>query len=673
MTESTEFAAFISYSHADDRFARWLHRQLESYRVPKHLTRKGGDVPSRIGRVFRDRDDLPAADDLSAVVHAALSASRALIVLCSPDSARSKWVNREIEVFRELYPNRPVLAAIVRGEPGAEDEAENCYPPALLRERPDGGFDEPAGADFRPGKDGKRLGVVKLVAGLLGLPLDQILQRDLQRRQRRVTAVTAVTSALALIMTSLSLLAMSARSEAERRKAEAEDLIEFMLTDLKQQLQPVGRLDVLDAVGEKVIEYYSAQPSREMTADSLGRSSRARHLLAEIELAQGDLEAARSYSTSAYEATRVILERDPSEPARMYEHSQSSFWLGYFALQAGELELASDRFDEYRALAEALVEVDDQNLEWLNEAGHARNNSGIVHLRRGNLDEVRAAFAFARDHFEQAFQQYPTDVQRDNLAGAYSWLARVQERAMDADGAIMHLLEQIELLNGAENFQDDWRIRRDAMVAEANVARLHLYAEAPPSSDSVDNALVFLIPAALEAQAMVNHEPDRLNWRMNAVRTLSLLVDAHLFNQDVPEARAAMITLSRLMSHESWQAAGTEVIADARVSVRSSQMRLLAALGETDAARSEAEELLGQFAAARSAGTATVQDYIYTLLVTNFLVELNRATGHPETSDAWLSSALAAHEARPAGYDHLFLSAQLAHAQSLVSILEPAE
>ena len=57
---------------------------------------------------------------------------------------------------------------------------------------------------------------------------------------------------------------------------------------------------------------------------------------------------------------------------------------------------------------------------------------------------------------------------------------------------------------------------------------------------------------------MVNHEPDRLNWRMNAVRTLSLLVDAHLFNQDVPEARAAMITLSRLMSHESWQAAGTD-------------------------------------------------------------------------------------------------------------------
>ena len=106
------------------------------------------------------------------------------------------------------------------------------------------------------------------------------------------------------------------------------------------------------------------------------------------------------------------------------------------------------------------------------------------------------------------------------------------------------------------------------------------------------------------------------------------------------------------------------MIADARVSVRSSQMRLLAALGGTDAARSEAEELLGQFAAARSAGTATVQDYIYTLLVTNFLVELNRSTGQPETSDAWLSSALAAHEARPAGYDHLFLSAQLAHAQS---------
>ena len=673
MTDSSNYAAFVSYSHADERFARWLHRQLETYRVPKHLVVSDGEDRNRIGRIFRDRDDLPAANDLSAIVQAALASSEALIVICSPAAAQSRWVNREIEVFRDLYPDRPVLAAIVAGEPGEEASEQNCYPPALRRPRADGGYDEPAGADFRPGKDGKRTGVVKLVAGLLGLPLDQILQRDLQRRQRRVTAVTVVTSALALIMTSLSLLAMSARSEAEHRKAEAEDLIEFMLTDLKAQLQPVGRLDVLDSVGEKVIEYYSAQPSREMTADSLGRSARARHLLAEIELAQGDLEAARSYSTSAYEATRVILERDPTEPARIYEHSQSSFWLGYFAFLGGELEAAGDRWDEYRQLTEQLVEIDPTNLEWLNEAGHARNNYGIVQMRRGNLETAEASFQYGRDYFASALEQYPTNTQRDNLAGAYGWLAAVREEAMDPQGAILHLLEQIDVLNGAENFDDDWRLRRDAMVAEANVARMHLYMAAPPSPESVQNALVYLIPAALEAQALVRHEPDRLNWRMNAARTLSLLVDAHLFAGDVAEARAAMVNLSRLLSHESWETAELEVISEARVQVRSSQMRLLAAIGEAEAARTEGEGLLAQFARAREDGSATAQDYIYTLLVSNFLVDQHRAAGRMAEADGVLAQALTAHEARPEGVEHIFLRAQLEHANALATALEPAE
>ncbi|WP_412546664.1 TIR domain-containing protein [Maricaulis sp. MIT060901] len=673
MTDVSNYAAFISYSHDDERFARWLHRQLETYRIPKHLVTADGAVPGRIGRIFRDRDDLPAANDLSAVVQDALASSAALIVVCSPSAAKSQWVNREVEVFRELHPDRPILAAITAGEPGGEDSNENCYPPTLRRPREDGGFDEPAGADFRPGKDGKRTGVVKLVAGLFGLPLDQILQRDLQRRQRRVTAVTVVTSALALIMTSLSLLAMSARSEAEHRKAEAEDLIEFMLTDLKAQLQPVGRLDVLDAVGEKVIEYYSAQPSREMTADSLGRSARARHMLAEIELAQGDLQAARGYSTSAFEATRVILERDPTEPARIYEHSQSSFWLGYFAFLGQELDIAEARWDEYRQLTEQLVEIDPTNLEWLNEAGHARNNMGIVQMRRGNLEEAEASFEYGRDHFASAFQQYPTNAQRDNLAGSYGWLASVREENMDAQGAILHLLEQIEVLNGAENFEDDWRLRRDAMVAEANVARMYLYMRAPPSAESVENALVYLIPASLEAQALVRHEPDRVNWRINAVRTLSLLVDAHLFAGEVAEARAAMINLSRLMSHESWETAELDQIGEARVQVRASQMRLLAAIGEEEASRSEGENLLVQFARAREDGSASSQDYIYTLLISNFLAEQHRAAGRHADADTVLGQALTAYEARPEGVEHIFLRAQLEQANALAAAMEPAE
>src|SRR6187402_469038 len=121
------YRAFISYSHSDAAFARWLHSRLESYRLPSGVDQvaSAGGPKRRLGPIFRDREELPASQDLSASVRAALAASDVLVVLCSPEARASRWVSREIELFRELGPERPILAAIVRGEPG------EAFPEAL--------------------------------------------------------------------------------------------------------------------------------------------------------------------------------------------------------------------------------------------------------------------------------------------------------------------------------------------------------------------------------------------------------------------------------------------------------------------------------------------------------------------------------------------------------------
>src|SRR5580698_8728143 len=112
--------AFISYSHKDAAFGRRLHRRLESYALPRRLVGRSttqGVVPRRLVPIFRDREELPAATDLSTEVRAALARSRCLIVICSPDTPGSAWVSREVELFRELHPERPILAALSDGEP----------------------------------------------------------------------------------------------------------------------------------------------------------------------------------------------------------------------------------------------------------------------------------------------------------------------------------------------------------------------------------------------------------------------------------------------------------------------------------------------------------------------------------------------------------------------------
>jgi len=100
-----KYAAFISYNHRDRKTAAWLHRALETYRVPKPLWGRPtalGVLGKRLPPVFQDREELAVSTDLAASVRAALEASASLIVICSPDGARSRWVNEEIRAFSAL-------------------------------------------------------------------------------------------------------------------------------------------------------------------------------------------------------------------------------------------------------------------------------------------------------------------------------------------------------------------------------------------------------------------------------------------------------------------------------------------------------------------------------------------------------------------------------------------
>ncbi len=97
---SYRYKAFISYAHADEAFVARLHQRLESFVVPKALRQ----IPTqrRLGTVFRDRDELAAGGSLSTHIRDALNAAEYLLVVCSPASVNSRWVNQEIESFIEL-------------------------------------------------------------------------------------------------------------------------------------------------------------------------------------------------------------------------------------------------------------------------------------------------------------------------------------------------------------------------------------------------------------------------------------------------------------------------------------------------------------------------------------------------------------------------------------------
>jgi WD40 repeat protein len=192
MAGTFRYAAFLSYASKDAVFAKKLHAALEGYRIPASLGHFNlAGHANRVYPVFRDREEL-AAGSLGGELEAALQASNALIVVCSPQAAASTWVNTEIRNFRSLGRGERILAIIVDGEPNSSARGRpdlECFPAALLE-----GTGEPLAADARQQGDGFRNAWLKIVAGLVSVNAGALQDRDRQRRRRRalLTAAGAV-------------------------------------------------------------------------------------------------------------------------------------------------------------------------------------------------------------------------------------------------------------------------------------------------------------------------------------------------------------------------------------------------------------------------------------------------------------------------------------------------
>ena len=421
-----KYKAFISYTHADESWARWLQRGLERYRVPPRLIdalEGERDLPRRLFPIFRDRSELSSSSDLGSALQQSLADSEYLVLVCSPAAARSRWLNAEVRYFRALGRSDRILCFVVDGELDV-DHPDCAFPPALL-ESEGGAVVEPLAAD--PRSDGKRDALLKIVGGLLALGIDDLKQRDAQRRARVWGMVAGASAVLAVAMVGLALYAVAARHEAELRRGQAENLIGFMLGDLRGKLERIGRLDILDSVGDASMEYFAALDENATAEDLLSRAMALRQI-GEVRFNQGRLEPALQSFSESREVLRSLHDLDPSVNDYLFELGQSEFWVGYVYYERAELEAALEAMTRYLDISEELLERQPENPDYLAEVGYAYGNLGSVARKRQDPVAAIRYFEGAATIAEQQLNDDPDDATvRADLAESYSWLGSAHE------------------------------------------------------------------------------------------------------------------------------------------------------------------------------------------------------------------------------------------------------
>ena len=208
-----KYNAFISYKHSDldNRVASEIQRQLERFKIPKSI--KESTKTNKINRIFRDKEELTLTSDLSATIENALSNSDHLIVICSPATKESVWVQREIEFFLKTHSRNQILTVVTEGEP--------CdVVPEILQYKEEKVIDESGNTvitkvpteflacDYRGElKRANKDELPRLAAALLGCNYDDLVQR--QKQYRRKVRRTYISIALALLITLTTYFAYS--------------------------------------------------------------------------------------------------------------------------------------------------------------------------------------------------------------------------------------------------------------------------------------------------------------------------------------------------------------------------------------------------------------------------------------------------------------------------------
>ncbi len=448
-----KYRVFLSYSHEDKIWARWLHRALETYRVPPHLVgpdEGSTNYPGRITPVFRDRTDLSSAASLPDTINAVLEVSEFLVVICSPAAARSHWVNEEILAFKRLGKSRQILCFIVDGEPHTGGRTE-CFPEAMLFEP--GELEtsaqvavEPLAADARPEGDGRNIAKLKLIAGLLGVGFDELRQRDLHRRHRRMLGVTIGSLVTALLTISLAIMAFMANAEAEQRRAQAEDLVGFMLGDLRESLQEVGRLDVFMRVSDKVMDYFTSISNEGANDEMLHQRSEALRQIGSVQLDQGENDLALESFRESLLIAQELANRNPANAEWQISLANSHFYVGYIHWQHDDLEAARAEFEAVLPIVDGVSRRDPDNPEWLIERGYVYTNLGRVLEAQGRLSQALANYQEVRDVNDRLVALEPASADyRLELGFAHNNIGTVMQSLGQFDAAEDHYDRDLEI------------------------------------------------------------------------------------------------------------------------------------------------------------------------------------------------------------------------------------
>jgi tetratricopeptide (TPR) repeat protein/tRNA A-37 threonylcarbamoyl transferase component Bud32 len=316
-------------------------------------------------------------------------------------------------------------------------------------------------------------------------------------------------------------IAVKAQADSDRRRAQVENLLEFMLGDLRKKLEQVGRLEILDDVGKRTLEYVESMQPEVMSSDELTRNAKALMQLGEVRLSQGNPVEAVKMFERALTFARVGALRDQNHTEVQLAYGAAHFWLGSAAQKRGDLPVALTHMRAYLEVSEAQARrhPDDPDLQLERAYGHG--NVGSVLEAQGNLREALRHYRTSFEIKNARLLSNPKDVDaRAELARAVNKLGRVQQALGDLSDARTQFEYEVatyRVLVQPDPRQAQWKQRLGASLAFLAAVRSY--------TGDLTGALECAEEALSIDGELASLDPDNVDWQRNHAVALWRLAD----------------------------------------------------------------------------------------------------------------------------------------------------
>ena len=218
-TQEYYYFAFISYKREDEKWAKWLQKKLESYSLPSFIHKENPGLPKKIRPVFVDKSEL-SGGILKTEIENALDSSKFLIVVCSPNSAKSVWVSKEVQFYIDKNRERSIIPFIIGGVPNAKNPDDECFPESLKNISVD---KELLGININ--EMGREAAVIKVISYMLNVKFDRLWQRYRKDKKKRNIIITTIISVLMLAFMVLFIVIWKKNVEIDSQNSQLISLV----------------------------------------------------------------------------------------------------------------------------------------------------------------------------------------------------------------------------------------------------------------------------------------------------------------------------------------------------------------------------------------------------------------------------------------------------------------